>query len=90
MIQTNFQTVKSWKDIPIAQLGDALKEQGFHFVKTFSTDEHRIFVNQQNTIMIVFERNIGKVYSTRNKKEVLHTFNVIQDMPKLNQVKRPE
>ncbi|UYE98955.1 structural protein [Xanthomonas phage XbC2] len=90
MIHTNFEAVKSWKDIPISKLGDLLKTQGFQFVKTFSTDEHRIFVNQENTLMVVFERNVGKVYSTRNKKEVLHTFNVIADLPKLNQVKRPE
>lgn len=89
-MNTNFEVVKSWKDIPISKLGDVLKSQGFHFVKSFSTDEYRIFVNHTNTLMVVFERNVGKVYSTKNKKEVLHTFNVVSDMPKLNQVKRPE
>lgn len=88
MIQTNFDEVKTWNDIPIGELGDKLKEQGFQFVKTFSTDEHRIFVNQQNTLMVVFERNVGKVYSTKDRKTVLHMFGVKPDMPKLTDVKR--
>jgi hypothetical protein len=90
MIKTDFSVIKSWQQVPIQQLGELLKSQGFSFVKSFSTDEHRIFVNQESTLMIIFERNVGKVYSTRDRKNVLHTFNVIQEMPKLKDVKRPE
>lgn len=88
MIKTNYNEIKKWHQVPVQELGNMLKAQGFSFVKSFSTDEHRIFVNQESTLMIIFERNLGKVYSTTNRKKVLHTFAVVQEMPKLNDIKR--
>ena len=88
MIHPNMNVIKKWNSVKISQLGDLLKSQGFHFVKSFSTDEHRIFVSEDNTLMIIFERNVGKVYNTKDRKSPLHSFSVIAEGPKLNDVKR--
>ncbi|SOK58793.1 hypothetical protein [Yersinia phage fHe-Yen9-04] len=89
MIHPNMNVIQHWQGVKISELGDLLKSQGFHFVKSFSTDEMRIFVSEDHTLMIIFERNVGKVYNTKDKKNTLHSFSVVpDDGPKLNQVKR--
>ncbi len=88
MIHPNMNVIKKWNSVKISKLGELLKSQGFHFVKSFSTDEHRIFVSEDNSLMIIFERNVGKVYNTKDRKTALHSFSAVPDMPKLNDVKR--
>jgi hypothetical protein len=90
MIRSDMNVIKNWNSVKMSDLAGLLKSQGFHFVKAFSTDEHRIFVSQDNTLMIIFERNVGKVYNTKDKKTPLHSFTVVQEMPKLNDVKREQ
>lgn len=90
MIRPDMNVIKKWNSVKISELADLLKSQGFHFVKPFSTDEHRIFVSQDNSLMIIFERNVGKVYNTKDRKTPLHSFSVIAEGPKLNAIKRPE
>ncbi|QOI72542.1 hypothetical protein pEaSNUABM50_00552 [Erwinia phage pEa_SNUABM_50] len=90
MIRPDMNVIQRWNTVKVSDLPELLKSQGFHFVKSFSTDEHRIFVSQDNSLMIIFERNVGKVYSTRNRKQSLHSFTVVPEGPKLNQIKRAE
>jgi hypothetical protein len=90
MIHPNMNIIKHWNSVKISELADLLKSQGFHFVKSFSTDEHRIFVSEDNSLMIIFERNVGKVYNTKDRKAPLHSFSVIAEGPKLNDVKRAQ
>ena len=87
MIHPDMNVIKTWNTVIISELADLLKSQGFHFVKAFSTDEHRIFTSEDNSLMVVFERNVGKVYSTKNRKEVLHSFSVVPDRTQLGDVK---
>lgn len=87
MIHPDMNVIKKWNAVKMDELGDLLKSQGFHFIKTFSTDEHRIFVSEDNTLLIIFERNVGKVYHTKNQKSPLHSFSVIMEGPKLNDIK---
>lgn len=84
MIHPDMNIIKKWGTVKISQLGDLLKSEGFHFVKAFSTDEHRIFVSEDNSLMIIFERNVGKVYNTKDRKSALHSFSVVSDTPESN------
>jgi hypothetical protein len=88
MIQTDINKILLWNKVQLDQLPVILKEQGFQFVKSFSTDEHRIFVSQDGQYKIIIHKNIGKVYSTKSNKHCLHTFAIVLPMPKLNDVKR--
>lgn len=88
MIHPDMNVIKRWNTVKISELGDLLKSQGFHFVKSFSTDEHRIFVSEDNSLMINFERNVGRVYNTKDRKTPLHSFTVVAEGPKLTDVKR--
>jgi len=42
------------------------------YVTRFSTDEVMIMVNKDNSLKLVVENGSGKVYSTKDNKEVLH------------------
>lgn len=88
MVQTDINQILKWNKIPLDQLPQVLKEQGFQYVKSFSTDEHRIFVSMDGKFKIIIHKNVGKVYSTKSNKHCLHTFAVVAPMPKLNQIKR--
>lgn len=89
MIQTDINKILQWNKIPLDQLPQVLKDQGFQFAKAFSTDEHRIFVSQDGKFKITIHKTVGKVYAT-NSNQCLHTFAVVLPMPKLNDVKRAQ
>ncbi len=76
-MENKLNLIKQWHNIPVAELGKRLQDLGFSFVKSFSTDEYRLFTNKENTLLVVLERNLGKVYSTKDRKTVLHTFAVV-------------
>lgn len=79
MIQADLNTIKSWNRVNIKDLVNLLKSQGFHFVKHFSTSDYRIFVSSDSKYLLVFEKNQGKLYSTKDRSKVLHSFSVISD-----------
>lgn len=72
MIKTNFNSLKQQDVIPIPEFGKLLKDQGFQFMKRYSTDEHRIFVSQDGRFVIHIIRNEAKIYSTQDQKTCLH------------------
>lgn len=78
MNQPDINTIMTWNSVKISELGNLLKSQGFSFVKTFSTDEYRIFSSADNSLIVILEKNLGKVYSPKNRKHILHTFSVIK------------
>lgn len=87
MVKTDLNTVQSWHKVQLDQLPQLLKDQGFQYVKAFSTDEHRIFVSQDGNYKLIIHKNVGKLYPTKNN-QCLHTFAIVLPMPKLNDVKR--
>lgn len=87
MVKTDINKVETWHKVQLGQLPQLLKDQGFQYVKSFSTDEHRIFVSQDGNYKIIIHKTVGKVYPTRSN-QCLHTFAIVLPMPKLNDVKR--
>lgn len=73
MIKTNFNALKQQDVMSIPEFGQLLKQQGFQFMKRYSTDEHRIFVSQDGRFVIHILRNEAKIYSTQDQKKCLHT-----------------
>ncbi|QCW18716.1 hypothetical protein SEPL_377 [Salmonella phage SE_PL] len=73
---TDLNAIKQWSTIPLKELPQLLKQQGFQFVPRFSTEDHRIFVSQDGQYLINIIRNTGKVYSTKNQKSPLHIFGI--------------
>lgn len=87
MVVTDINTVETWHKVQLDQLPRLLKEQGFQYIKSFSTDEHRIFVSQDGNYKIIIHKNVGKVYPTHSN-QCISTFAIVLPMPKLNDVKR--
>lgn len=72
MIKTNFNEVKQHDVMGIGDFGQMLKNNGFKFMKRYSTDEHRIFVSEDGRFVIHVLRNEAKIYSTKDQKTCLH------------------
>lgn len=86
MAQPNLDAIKQWNSVPISDLGNMLKQQGFNFNRTASFGDHRVFTDHGGRVNIVLDRNDAKVYANGNNKEPIHAFSVIaaEGIPKGN------
>lgn len=78
------------KKITVDQLADILKNNGFHYIKAFSTYDHRIYVSTDGSLKVLIHKDEGKVYSSKDNKNCLNSFTIVMPLPKLTDVKRKE
>lgn len=76
MIKTDFNELKKYDVLSVAEFGQLIKGQGFQLAKRFSTEDHRVFVSQDGRFVIHVVRNAAKIYSTQDQKNLLHTIHL--------------